>query len=312
MSAFWVGVYQNVIANLVIVAAAWLALVAALISFNVLRRRGQFRFFGLTKAAPRLTCYTSTVNVKPWGSAGPGGVPASFSGSAVPSYETDALVPFVVLWDSGRLDRLPSGLRERLQKWWIIRNVQPEILPSPESARTLVDGGSIVSVGSRAYNACTAYLHDVLGTELTTGDGLAVLRATPERPFEWRYVGPQGADDETDFAIVERRSVPQTNTTYFVVAGLTKTGTTGAVAFLAKFWKHLYRVYGVRDFAICLKFNDISNDPRAHLKPDVVYCTPWRRIRRVVGHRRRASLGRMRVPQSHGSGDAGYTRPGLT
>ena len=312
MSAFWIGVYQNVIANLVIASVAWLALVAALISLNVLRRRAQFRFFGLTKVAPRLTCYTSTVNVKQWGSVGPGGVVASFFGPAVPSYETDALVPFVVLWGSGRLNRLPSGLRERLQKWWIIRNVQPEILPSPESARTLVHGGSIVSVGSRTYNSCTAYLHDVLDTELTTGDGLAVLRATPKRLFEWRYAGPQGADDETDFAIVERRSVPQTNTTYFVVAGLTTTGTTGAVAFLAKFWKDLYRVYGVRDFAICLKFNDISNDPIAHLKPDVVYCTPWRRIRRVVGHRRRASLGRMGVLPSHGSGDAGYTRPGLT
>jgi hypothetical protein len=193
----------------------------------------------------------------------------------------------------------------------MIRNVQPEILPSPESSSTLVHGGSIVSVGSRAYNSCTVYLQDVLGTDLTTGDGLAVLRVTPER-LEWRYAGPQGADDETDFAIVERRSVPQTNTTYFVVAGLTKTGTTGAVAFLANFWKDLYRVYGVRDFAICLKFNDISNDPMAHLKPYVVYCTPWRRIRRVVSHRRRASLGRMRVPASHGSGDAGYTRPGLT
>jgi hypothetical protein len=124
----------------------------------------------------------------------------------------------------------------------------------------------------------------------------------------WRYAGPQGADDETDFAIVERRSVPQTNTTYFVVAGLTQTGTTGAVAFLAKFWKDLYRVYGVRDFAFCLKFNEISNDPFAHLKPEVVYCSPWRRIRRVVDHRRRASLGRMRVPPSQGSGDAGYTR----
>jgi hypothetical protein len=315
MSAFWVGVSQNVIANLiaslVIVAAAWLVLVAALISLNVLRRRGQFRFFGLTKAAPRLTCYTSTVNVRQWGSAGPGGGVASFSGEAVPSYETEALVPFVVLWDSGKLDRLPSGVRKRLQKWWIIRNVQPEILPSPESASSLVHGGSIVSVGSREYNSCTAYLHDVLGTKLSTGHGLAVLRATPKR-LEWRYVGPKGADDETDFAIVERCSVPQTDTTYFVVAGLTKTGTTGAVAFLAKFWKDLYRVYGVRDFAICLKFNDISNDPIAHLKPDVVYCTPWRRIRRVVDRRRRASLGRMGVPPSLGSGDAGYTRPGLT
>jgi hypothetical protein len=310
MSAFWVGVYQNVIASLVIAAAAWLALIAALISFNVLRRRGQFRFFGLTKAAPRLTCYTSTVNVRPLGSAGPGGMPASFSGLAVPSYEMDALVPFVVLWDSGKLDRLPSGLRERLQKWWIIRNVRPEILPSPKSARTLVHGGSIVSVGSRAYNSCTAYLHDVLHTELSTSDGLAVLRATPKR-LEWRCAEPQGADEETDFAIVERCSVPQTNTTYFVVAGLTKTGTAGAVAFLAKFWKDLYQVYGVRDFAICLKFNNISNDPIAHLKPDVVYWTPWRRIRRVVDHRRRASLGRMRVPPSQGSGDAGCTRPGL-
>jgi len=310
MSTFWIGVYQNVIASLVIAAAAWLALVAALISLNVLRRRAQFRFFGLTKVAHRLRCYTSTVNVKQWGSAGPGGV-ASFFGPAVPSYEINALVPFVVLWDSGSLDRLPSGLRERLQKWWIIRNVQPEILQSPESARTLVHGGSIVSVGSRTYNSCTAYLHDVLDTELTTSDGLAVLRANPKR-LEWRHAGHRGADDEIDFAIVERRSVPQTNTTYFVVAGLTTTGTTGAVAFLAKFWKDLYRVYGVSDFAICLKFNDISNDPIAHLKPDVVYCTPWRRIRRVVGHRRLASLGRMRVPPSHGSGDAGYTRPGLT
>jgi hypothetical protein len=310
VSGFWVGVYQNVIANLVIAVAAWLVLVAALISLNVLRRRGQFRFFGLTKVAPRLTCYTSTVNVKQWGSAGPGGVLASFFGPAVPSYETDALVPFVVLWDSGRLDRLPSRLRERLQKWWIIRNVQPEIRPSPESAGLLVHGGSIVSVGSRAYNSCTAYLHDVLGTELSIGDGLAVLRATPERLFEWRYAGPPDAEDETDFAIVERRSVRQTSTTYFVAAGLTTTGTTGAVAFLAKFWKDLYRVYGRSDFAICLMFNDVSSDPIAHLKPDVVYCTPWRRIHRV-SHRRRASLGRMGLPSSAGSGDAGYTRQGL-
>jgi hypothetical protein len=308
MSAFWVGVYQNVIANLVIAAAAWLVLIVALISLNVLRRRGQFRFFGLTKAAPRLTCYTSTVNVRQWGSVGPDGIVASFFGAAVPSYETDALVPFVILWDDGRLDRLPSGLRERLQKWWMIRNVRPEILPSPESSSALVHSGSIVSVGSRAYNSCTAYLHDVLGTDLTTADGLAVLRLTPVR-LEWRYAGPRGADDETDYAIVERRSVPQTNATYFVVAGLTKIGTAGAVAFLANFWRDLYRVYGTSDFAISLEFNGISNDPMAHLKPCVLYCTPWRRIRRVVSYRRRASLGRMRIPASHGSGDAGYTRP---
>jgi hypothetical protein len=241
VSGFWVGVSQNVIASLiaslVIAVTAWLLLVAALISLNVLRRRGQFRFFGLTKAAPRLTCYTSTVNVRQFGSAGPGGV-ASFYGEAVPSYENKAMVPFVVLWNGGKLDRLPRRLRKRLQKWWIIRNVQPEILSSPESAHSLVHGGSIVSVGSRAYNSCTAYLHDVIGTDLTTSDGLAVLRATPKR-LEWRYIEPKGTDDATDFAIVERRSVQQTDTTYFVVAGLTKTGTTGAVAFLAKFWKDL-------------------------------------------------------------------------
>ena len=295
MWQIWSGVLQNVLANILIALTVWLSAVSAFVGINTIRRRGLFAFFGLTKGNTRLICYISTLRVKRWGALGPGGITAAFFGLATPSYETEALVPFVGIWSNPRIERFSRKMRRRLSRWWILRNVQPEIIPSPEVFRGLKHGGSIVAVGSRAYNVCTAYLHDVVGTELAIGDRVSVMRAGPTGQIveEWRYAEAESTSPGADFAILERVAVEATSTTYFVAAGLTTVGTTGAVYFLANHWRDLYRIYGAANFAVCLRFENIEKDPASHLKPSIEYISHCQKHSWLFLYRRRSNFDRL-------------------
>jgi hypothetical protein len=271
---FLTGVAQNIISDGVVVVATLLLTVPAALGANAWRRRKQFRFFGVTKQHTRQLVYLSSLRVIPGGSIGFDGLPRSFQGHAIPSYEIDAMRPVIEMWSNTRLDAASERLRLRLSKWWLLRRVTPEVTASPLDVHRLQSGGSIIAIGSQGYNACTNYVMDVLGAYLHIVDGVSI-RCTA-RNNEWRISpGPS----TIDYAIVERVNVPATNTSYFVTAGLTTVGTTGAVLYLSKQWRQLYRRFGIEEFAICLAFRSIGMDPEAFRKPDVMFETRKSRSR---------------------------------
>lgn len=266
---FLAGIAQNVIGDGVIVLATLLLTLPAALSVNAWRRRKLFRFFGVTKQHTRQLVYLSSLIVKPGGAIGFDGLPRSFQGHAIPSYEIDAARPIIEMWSNTRLDAASQRLRMRLSKWWLLRTVTPELTASPLDVRGLESGGSVIAIGSQAYNVCTSYVMDVLGAHLHIVNGVCIQQTASDRATgrEWR-VDP--GSTTIDYAIVERVNVPATDTSYFVTAGLTTIGTTGAVWYLSTQWRQLYRRFGIEAFAICLSFRSIGIDPDAFKKPEVV------------------------------------------
>lgn len=266
----------------------WLITIGFVVCSSAVRRARQFRFFGITKSHTSVIAYLSTLRVFQWGSTGPGGKPAAFHGEAIPGYELESVVPLVAIWQYRRLDRLSGPVRDRLGSlWWVLRELRPQITPSPQDSRGLNAGGCVICIGGNAYNAGTAYVFSSHRPTLAIDDGLSVKRRAARE--EWRHVPP---DDElrgaTDFAIVERITSAATDTTYFILAGMTTVGTRGAVHFVSRHWADLARATRSRDFALCLRFDDVLIDPNSHARPTLVFASNgvglegWRRPRRLL------------------------------
>src|SRR6266508_1466259 len=254
---FIAGIAQNVIGDGVIVLVTLLLTIPAALSINAWRRRKLFRFFGVTKQHTRQLVYLSSLIVRPGGAIGFDGLPRSFQGHAIPSDEIDAARPIIETWSNARLDAASERLRMRLSRWWLLRRVTPEVTASPLDIRRLKSGGSVIAIGSQAYNVCTSYVMDVLGTHLSIVNGVCILQAS------------------NDGAPVREWTVDPGSTTI---------GTTGAAWYLCKRWRQLYRRFGVEAFAICLSFRSIGVDPEAFMKPEVVFETNRPMVTKSTSH----------------------------
>ena len=73
-----------------------------------------------------------------------------------------------------------------------------------------------------------------------------------------------------DLSIVEKLHDEAHETTIFIAAGLGVVGTLGAVYYLVKNWSKLLDDFGAEPFAMCLRFQDVADDPNAYKRPVIL------------------------------------------
>jgi hypothetical protein len=232
------------------------------------QRRALFRFFGITKDVQSFTVYLSTLFVVPGGSVDFRGTRRSFQGAAIPSAELAIVQPVSQLFLSPFLRGLPSSIREWLgsKVHWIFREIFPVFSPSP-AGRDQVEPTNMLTVGSQYYNAAGDLYAETgnpfLKMEQSGPKMVIRVRKGPRKgdAFEQR---PNSSDD---LAIVERLFDDAHGATIFIAAGLGVVGTRGAVQYLVDNWAKLYKDLGTDPFAICLRFQDVADDPSAYKKP---------------------------------------------
>jgi hypothetical protein len=233
------------------------------------RRRKLFRFLGLTRERPRFLVYLSTVFVTSGGSLDFRGTARTFSGPAVPAGELATIEPVARLFSDSALEELPKRLRGWFARKvsWIFQDVSPEFLASPQ-APSGVQQGNLLTVGSRYYNSAGDVFAQSgrMMLSMEQQQQQMVIRVT--RGSDVNRVFQQRAGNAEDLAILERFSDPGTGSTVFVAAGLGVTGTRGAVEYLAVRWRELYARFGADPFALCLRFNNVLNDPNAHRRAE--------------------------------------------
>ena len=77
----------------------------------------------------------------------------------------------------------------------------------------------------------------------------------------------QRSGESDDLAIVEKLYDGSTESTIFIAAGLGVVGTMGATQYIADNWETLQRDFSNQPFAICLRFQNVANDPQAFRRP---------------------------------------------
>lgn len=250
--------------------AAILGLVAIVLGLPYIRRRrrGLLRFFGLTKDNQRFLVYFSTLFVRTNGAADFRGRRRSFQGPAVPATELTTAQPISQLFANPLLLSLPASVRSWLGEkvHWTFRQIMPEFSFSPPSTNR-VEPTNMITIGSRYYNSAGdlyAETGDPFLKMEQVGQGMVIrVRKGQRRGTEFT----QRPGHRDDLAIVEKLHDGAHKTSVFIAAGLGEVGTLGAVHYLVNNWKQLHKDFGSEPFAICLRFENIGDDPFAFEKP---------------------------------------------
>ena len=176
--------------------------------------------------------------------------------------------PITKLFSDPLLDGLPASVRTWLSKraHWSFGPINPDILASPQD-RNQVRAGNLLTVGSQYYNSAgdlyTETCATLLKMEQATQGMVIRVQAGPRAGDIFQ----QRVGQADDLAIVEKLHDDATASTVFVAAGLGVVGTMGAVRFIADQWDRLWHEFGEGSFAICLRFQNVLQDPNAFKKP---------------------------------------------
>ena len=262
------NVLANILAAIIIAFLGWIASVILRLPLVYRRRRQLFQFLGITKDQPTFTVYLSTVFVSPFGSSDFRGTPRSFAGPAVPAVELTFIEPIARLFRDPLLDGLPTVIRRWLgnKVHWSFQPISPIFTGSPQD-RNEVEQGNVFTVGSQYYNSAGDLYTETCNPFLKmeqVGQQMVIRIEQGPRAGEVFVQRPGQADD---LAIVEKLNDAATNSTVFIAAGLGVVGTSGAVHFIVENWTRLQEDFGIRAFAICLRFQDIRTDPNAFRRP---------------------------------------------
>lgn len=261
-------ILSNIIAAIILGILGWFLSILLRLPFVYRKRRLLFQFFGITKENPNLTVYLSTVFVQNGGSVDFRGVPRTFTGPAIPSAELSTIEPLSRLFNDPLLDGLPKPLREWLSEkvHWSFQSISPVFTSSPQD-RNHVAHTNIFTVGSQYYNSAADIFTETCNPILKmvqVGQRTIVRVSRGAREGDTFEQRPQQSDD---LAIVEKIFDEANNRFVFFAAGLGVIGTIGAVHFTAKNWSKLMDDFDTKPFAICLRFQDVLNDPHAYKKP---------------------------------------------
>jgi hypothetical protein len=69
--------------------------------------------------------------------------------------------------------------------------------------------------------------------------------------------------NQTDYGVISRLTVPESNERLYVIAGLGSRATEGCGYYFSNHWRELFQKYGSNDFAVILKFSP-PLDPEKH------------------------------------------------
>jgi len=262
------NILTNVLAMIAVGLAGWFLTTTLRLPFVYRRRRNLFKFFGMSGSDARLTAYLSTVFVQPGGSLDFRGTARTFAGPAIPFAELSTVEPIAKLFSDPLLEGLPAPIRAWLgnKVHWSFGSITPDFRASPQD-RNAVACGNLLTVGSQYYNSAGDLYTETLGTILK-------MEQVPQGMRIRVQGGPRAGDSfqprpgqPDDLAIVEKLYDQATKSTVLVAAGLGVVGTMGAVYFIVERWQELFEEFGTGRFAICLRFQNVVDDPSAFKKP---------------------------------------------
>jgi hypothetical protein len=208
----------------------------------------------------------------------------SYSGGAVPDYETHLIADIQHFFDSVTPSFRQRGGRLRFLRW---ADLNIEIVPSPASTDMLPPAGPLLAIGSPAYNAASQAIEEAAGT---------LARFAEDNRSVQVMNGALIRDPAVAFV---QRTVNAAGQTAFYVAGPSTRGTSGATRYLLTQWRELARRYrGSRPFCVVLRIT--SADARS-----------WEELHRtpeLQGHNFVLRMPRA-VRRSRRPPDASWSRP---
>jgi hypothetical protein len=225
-----------------------------LIVFAATQRRRVRSFFELTGTG-RLLVYISNLHLHSFDSHGADGVRRSYSGGAVPDYETHLIAAIQQFFDSVTPSIRQRGGRLSFLRWV---DINVEIIPSPPSTDMLRSDGSLLAIGSPGYNAASQAIEN---------DAATLARFADDNMSVQVKDGPLISDPAV--AIVQR-IVDASGRTTFYLAGPSTQGTTGATLYLLAHWRELAKRYrGSRPFCVVLRItsDDAESSVELHRTP---------------------------------------------
>ncbi len=193
------------------------------------QRRPLLRFFRVQNSR-QLVLYWSRLFIMRGGSAGEGGLPRSFEGTAVPFTETVFLPPFQRLFNyviPGLEDQ--PGIFRRL----LLADVAIRASVSPPGSTEIDATSSIVSFGSPGYNVASRWIeqtHHSIGQFVSDNQAIQLPNVPPI------------SEPLTGF--VQRVLLPRGEGAALYVAGISSQATMAAAYFLLSRWAYLRRRFG--------------------------------------------------------------------
>ena len=280
------GIIENIIAGVI------LALITPFVSFVYYlaciypRRRALWHFFNLSKNNKMLVAYLSSLIVQRGHAKNYRGEVRSYEGITIPgeefqiiqwvndlfSYPEDRLVPRPVLaW----LERIG---------WYVAPILVYSQSPLQEKEVEESEARTMICVGSEGYNAATAYFTGKAVTWLNLSADSPDPRTWSVRVLKGRRKGEtisvfelrEGLRPvEMDLAILERINDRERGVIAFLAHGWGVNGTRGAVRYLVEHWQELHAKHGTGEFALCLQFPTVAEDPQGYLaKPRILLELP--------------------------------------
>ena len=237
-NAYVVSILSNVLTLIILGFLSWTIFLAT-------RRRKLQSFFGL-KGTRRLLIYVSNLHLDSFASQGIDGAYRSYSGGAVPEYETRLSAVIQRFFDSlTPRTRQRAGLLRFLR--WSDLNI--EIVPSPPTVNMVRFDAPLLAIGSPGYNAASQAIENKADTLVRLADDNASVEVVGGRVF-----------NDAEVALVQR-TVDASGRIAFYVAGPSARGTTGAAHYLFARWRQLTRRYRGRPFYVVLRVvNDEASD----------------------------------------------------
>jgi len=273
-----VGIYENIVANLITAAGFTILAATAFISLSVIRRRRLFQFFGIQRGSMGIRFYLGQLQVQSGGTRGIEEVRRGYHGPAIVKMEYDACLLLQDLFRPRVTALIPEVLRELLSALFItLAEVDATIEMSPtleefSPGQHLAE--NVVSCGAGTYNAISYYYLNQDRAFYSFGrgeDGVRVLRFHGESTLDFAALGRAS---HNELACIQRFKDPESGNRVFICAGIGSGTTYGAVDYLVSHWNQLRRRYRDREFGLCLSF--------ANSEPDQLPASPAHVIHQVV------------------------------
>lgn len=224
---FAFGILVNVVSALLIFGVAWAALYLS-------RHRRIVEFFGARDRG--ITLYTSTLNVKQFGSTDERGTSRSFSGPAIPRAEARTIAEFERMLSTYAFGRLA------VLRWLRIAGVGYRSESAPATVDLVDRDRTLLTLGSPGYNTAS---------ELVEQDFEPLGRFDPDSG----HVVVADAPATTVLSGMLLRAVhPTTGQVAFYAAGPSELATVEAAKYLLDNWMTLRKDYGpARPFCVVVE-----------------------------------------------------------
>jgi len=259
MSDFWLGVASNVVAN----AVFWFvggAIVCSLLQIG--HRRAMRRFFGM-RAPHEYVIYMSSYQIEKGTIKDRNGVARGHEGRAIPEYEFQTIPTLNSILSASSIRNVPDIFRGLVDSFWTQSMPPIRFEPSPNVIQN-PPPSSILCVGGPKFNAVAQYYLDTHRGFFNhyKDDSIGRWRIAINHGSKTNnLIGANLAKEEVDVGYIQRFTDTETDATIILLAGLGVNGTRAAACHLAKNWRHLYREFGTKNFAIAFRCPDVKQDP---------------------------------------------------